>query len=117
MLIGASEGLSSKFLSDDIKNKYYLNTAASLAYKAVSEMKNLTKNIFKLFGFTILAHNRYFDENDLVIIFKNSNNYKQNFECDNLLEQFKDCSKNYDDLNTCKPFLHFYYSKIKHIIC
>ena len=45
MLIGASEGLSSKFLSDDIKNKYYLNTAASLAYKAVSEMKNLTKKL------------------------------------------------------------------------
>ena len=32
----------------------------------------------------------------------------KNFECDNLLEQFKDCSKNYEDLNTCKPFLHFY---------
>ena len=45
MLIGASEGLSSRFLSDDIKNKYYLNTAASLAYKAVSEMKNLTKKL------------------------------------------------------------------------
>ena len=45
MLIGASEGLSSKYLSDEIKNKYYLNTAASLAYKAVSEMKNLTKKL------------------------------------------------------------------------
>ena len=45
MLIGASEGLSSKSLSDEIKNKYYLNTAASLAYKAVSEMKNLTKKL------------------------------------------------------------------------
>jgi len=30
---------------NEIKNKYYLNTAASLAYKAVSEMKNLTKKL------------------------------------------------------------------------
>ena len=45
MLIGASEGLSSKSLSDEIKKKYFLNTAASLAYKAVSEMKNLTKKL------------------------------------------------------------------------
>ena len=42
MLIGASEGLSSKSLDSEKKNKYYLNTAASLAYKAVAEMKNLT---------------------------------------------------------------------------
>ena len=45
MLIGASEGLSSKSLSEEIKKKYFLNTAASLAYKAVSEMKNLTKKL------------------------------------------------------------------------
>jgi glycerol-3-phosphate dehydrogenase (NAD(P)+) len=45
MLIGASEGLSSEVLSDEIKNKYYLNTAASLVYKAVSEMKYLTKKL------------------------------------------------------------------------
>ena len=45
MLIGASEGLSSKSLDDETKNKYYLNTAASLAYKAVDEMKNLTKKL------------------------------------------------------------------------
>ena len=45
MLIGASEGLSSKSLDNEKKNKYYLNTAASLAYKAVAEMKNLTKKI------------------------------------------------------------------------
>tara|TARA_B100001741_G_C16527559_1_gene587839 strand:+ start:202 stop:1230 length:1029 start_codon:yes stop_codon:yes gene_type:complete len=45
MLIGASEGLSSKSLSDEIKKKYFLNTAASLIYKAVSEMKNLTKKL------------------------------------------------------------------------
>ena len=43
MLIGASEGLSSNTLDNEIKKKYYLNTAASLAYKSVSEMKNLTK--------------------------------------------------------------------------
>ena len=45
MLIGASEGLSSKNLSNEIKKKYYLNTAASLAYKAVSEMKKLSKKM------------------------------------------------------------------------
>ena len=45
MLIGASEGLSSKTLDNEKKNKYYLNTAASLAYKAVVEMRNLTKKL------------------------------------------------------------------------
>ena len=45
MLIGASEGLSSNSLDNQIKNKYYLNTAASLAYKSVSEMKILTKKL------------------------------------------------------------------------
>jgi len=45
MLIGASEGLSSKSLDDETKNKYYLNTAASLIYKAVAEMKVLTKKL------------------------------------------------------------------------
>ena len=45
MLIGASEGLSSKDLSNEVKKKYYLNTAASLAYKAVSEMKTLSKKL------------------------------------------------------------------------
>ena len=45
MLIGASEGLSGDSLSDEIKNKYYLNTAASLVYKSLSEMKKLTKKL------------------------------------------------------------------------
>ena len=45
MLIGASEGLSSKNLSNEIKKKYFLNTAASLAYKAVNEMKILSKKL------------------------------------------------------------------------
>ena len=45
MLIGASEGLSSKSLDNEKKNKYYLNTAASLAYKAVAEMRSLTKKL------------------------------------------------------------------------
>ena len=45
MLIGASEGLSSNTLDNEIKKKYYLNTAASLAYKSVSEMKNLTERL------------------------------------------------------------------------
>ena len=45
MLIGASEGLSSKSLDSETKKKYFLNTAASLAYKAVSEMKSLTRKL------------------------------------------------------------------------
>jgi len=45
MLIGASEGLSSNTPDNEIKKKYYLNTAASLAYKSVSEMKNLTEKL------------------------------------------------------------------------
>jgi glycerol-3-phosphate dehydrogenase (NAD(P)+) len=45
MLVGASEGLSSNNLSNEIKKKYFLNTAASLVYKAVSEMKNLSKKL------------------------------------------------------------------------
>tara|TARA_B100001769_G_C22082660_1_gene583482 strand:- start:100 stop:1128 length:1029 start_codon:yes stop_codon:yes gene_type:complete len=45
MLIGASEGLSSKSLDNEKKSKYYLNTAASLFYKAVAEMKILTKKL------------------------------------------------------------------------
>jgi glycerol-3-phosphate dehydrogenase (NAD(P)+) len=38
MLIGASKGLSNLKASDDIKDKYYLNTAASLVHRSVSEM-------------------------------------------------------------------------------
>ena len=45
MLIGASEGLSSNTPDNEIKKRYYLNTAASLAYKSVSEMKNLTERL------------------------------------------------------------------------
>ena len=45
ILIGASEGLSSKLLDSETKKKYFLNTAASLAYKAVAEMKSLTRKL------------------------------------------------------------------------
>jgi len=45
MLIGASEGLSSKSLDNEKKSKYYLNTAASLFYKAIAEMNILTKKL------------------------------------------------------------------------
>ena len=38
MLIGASKGLSNLEASDHIKDKYYLNTAASLVHRSVSEM-------------------------------------------------------------------------------
>ena len=45
MIIGASEGLSSSNVNKDIKSKYYLNTAASLMYKAISEMVYFTKSL------------------------------------------------------------------------
>ena len=45
MLIGASEGLSGNNIDGEIKKKYYLNTAASLIYKSLSEMKKLTKKL------------------------------------------------------------------------
>ena len=45
MIIGASEGLSSNIADKDIKSKYYLNTAASLMYKAISEMTYFTKSL------------------------------------------------------------------------
>ena len=45
MIIGASEGLSSSNVNKDIKSKYYLNTAGSLMYKAISEMVYFTKSL------------------------------------------------------------------------
>jgi glycerol-3-phosphate dehydrogenase (NAD(P)+) len=45
MLIGASEGLSSNDASKELKNKYFLNTAASLMYKSVYEMCHFTKSL------------------------------------------------------------------------
>jgi len=45
MIIGASEGLSSNSADKEIKSKYYLNTAASLMYKAMSEMAYFTKSL------------------------------------------------------------------------
>ena len=43
MIIGASEGLCSIDANKEIKNKNYLNTAASLMYKSISEMIYFTK--------------------------------------------------------------------------
>ena len=45
MIIGASEGLSSAEASKEIKNKYFLNTAASLMYRSVYEMCHFTKSL------------------------------------------------------------------------
>jgi len=45
MIIGASEGLSSSNVDKEIKSKYYLNTAASLIYRAISEMKYFTNQL------------------------------------------------------------------------
>jgi len=45
MIIGASEGLSSSNVDKEIKSKYFLNTSASLMYRAISEMNYFTKKL------------------------------------------------------------------------
>ena len=45
MVIGASEALCSNEAEKEIKKKNYLNTAASLMYKSISEMVYFTKNL------------------------------------------------------------------------
>jgi len=45
MIIGASKGLSSDSVNEEVKSKYYLNTAASLMYKSISEMSYFTKSL------------------------------------------------------------------------
>jgi len=43
MIIGASEGLSNTSANAEVKNKHYLNTAASLIHRSISEMVNFTE--------------------------------------------------------------------------
>ena len=43
MIIGASEGISSETANKEIKNKFYLNTAASLMHRSITEMNYFTK--------------------------------------------------------------------------
>jgi glycerol-3-phosphate dehydrogenase (NAD(P)+) len=38
MLIGASEGLSNSKATKELQSKYFLNTAASLIHRSISEM-------------------------------------------------------------------------------
>jgi len=45
MIIGSSEGLSGSNVDKEIKSKYYLNTAASLMYRSISEMNYFTKKL------------------------------------------------------------------------
>jgi len=44
---------------------------------------NSLTNIFKYFGFEVVTHNRFFDEDNLVILFKNSHKNKYDFKIDN----------------------------------
>ena len=44
MIIGASEGLSNAKASKEIKSKYFLNTAASLIHRSISEMVEFVSN-------------------------------------------------------------------------
>ena len=43
MIIGASEGLSNTSANAEVKNKHYLNTAASLIHRSISEMAHFTE--------------------------------------------------------------------------
>ena len=43
MIIGASKGLCSSSATEEVKNKNYLNTAASLMYQSIFEMVYFTK--------------------------------------------------------------------------
>ena len=45
MIIGASEGLCSDKAKEETKKRYFLNTAASLMYKSISEMVYFTKKL------------------------------------------------------------------------
>ena len=45
MIIGASEGLCSNTADKAVKSKNYLNTAASLMYRSISEMVYFTKKL------------------------------------------------------------------------
>lgn len=66
---------------------------------------NSLNNIFKICGFELIKSNRYWDENDMVLIFKNSKNFNQKFEVDNfaaVINFFKRWmaeSKNYKSFN------------------
>ena len=44
MLIGGSQGLSNPVASKEIQEKYYLNTAASLIHRSISEMIEIVNN-------------------------------------------------------------------------
>ena len=58
-------------------------------------------NIFKVCGFELIKNNRYYDENDIVLIFKNSRKFNQKYKFDsylkviNFLKRWKNESKNY----------------------
>ena len=62
---------------------------------------NSLLNIFKIFGFEPVKINRFYDVNDLVIVFKNSGNFNQKIFFDdykkviNFLKRWKSESKNY----------------------
>jgi len=67
---------------------------------------NSLNNIFKLCGFELINANRYFDENDLVLIFKNSKKFNQTFQFDKYLgvikffKRWNEESKNYKKFNS-----------------
>ena len=45
---------------------------------------NSLSNVFKFYGFEVVLTNDYFNENDLIIILKNSKKYNQDFEFDDI---------------------------------
>ena len=67
---------------------------------------NSLSNIFKFCGFELVKANRYFDENDLVLIFKRSENFNQKFKFDNyqnvisFFKRWSEESNNYKKINS-----------------
>ena len=47
---------------------------------------NSLVNIFKVCGFELVKNNRYYDENDIVLIFKNSRKFNQIYKFDDYLK-------------------------------
>ena len=67
---------------------------------------NSINNIFKHSGFELICYNRYWDENDMVLIFKNTKNFNQRFFFDDykkviqFLKRWNNESKNYTLYNS-----------------
>jgi ubiquinone/menaquinone biosynthesis C-methylase UbiE len=79
---------SSRILVPFRKSIYnYFNSKADIGHTHPWHWSfNSLSNIFKVCGFELVKNNRYWDENDLVLIFKNTKKFNQKYKVDNYLE-------------------------------